>query len=55
MTGNPLVALVAGASVQLADSVRSYVKAISDRRSDRLVLDLVASFTPCPVSEKSAE
>jgi hypothetical protein len=46
VSGNPWAALVSGASAQAADAVRSYINSVNGRRSDRLVLDLVAAFMP---------
>lgn len=46
VTGSPWAALVSGASVQTAGVARAYIAAINKRRSERLVLDLVAAFMP---------
>ncbi len=44
VTGSPLAGLVGGASTQLVNSVVQYLKNLGERRSDRLVLALAASF-----------
>lgn len=46
ITGNPFVALAALGASQLADTALSYVSERSQHRSDRLILDVIASFTP---------
>lgn len=46
MTGSAWAALASGATVHAADAVRHYINSINERRSDRLVLDIVSSFMP---------
>lgn len=48
VTGSPLAGLVSAASVELANTVVNYLKALRARRSDRLVLALAASFEVAP-------
>lgn len=44
VTGNPLAGLVSVASAQSANTVINYLKALREKRSDRLILALTASF-----------
>jgi hypothetical protein len=46
ITGNPYVALAGLGASQLADTALAYLSELSQRRSDRLILDVIASFTP---------
>lgn len=46
LSGNPYVAMAALGASQLADTALAYVDERSQLRSDRLVLDVIASFTP---------